>query len=128
MVRFTDTALRLMAALVFLAVSGGGGFAQATEAMLDRSVETIRGYYALHGPARLVQAQLVLRETQYYNGPLDGQWGPGTEAAFRSVVSTRIAIGGPQFGMATTPDDVPAVTDWAATLILHQGGYGDLPD
>ncbi|MFO7919344.1 hypothetical protein DZD18_10225 [Rhodobacteraceae bacterium W635] len=120
--------MRLITVLVFLAFSGGGAFAQATDAMLDRSMETIRSYYALHGPSRLVQAQLVLRETQHYNGPLDGQWGPGTAAAFRRVVSTRIAIGGPQYGMTTKPDDVPAVTDWAGALILHQGGYGDLPD
>lgn len=93
------------------------------------SLEQIEAYYALHGPARLVQAQIVLREGGRYNGPLDGQWGTGTAAVFASVIETLIAIdGGGEFALVRGPNAVPGVTDWVARVILAEGGYGELPD
>lgn len=93
------------------------------------SLEQIQAYYALYGPARLVQAQIVLREGGRYAGPLDGRWTPQTAAAFASVIETLIAInGGPEFAVVTGPDNVPGVTDWVGRVILAEGGYSEMPD
>jgi hypothetical protein len=93
------------------------------------SLERIEAYYALYGPSRLVQAQIVLREGGRYDGPLDGQWGAETAAAFAGVIETLIAInGGAEFAVVRGPDAVPRVTDWVGSVILAEGGFGDTPD
>ncbi len=93
------------------------------------SLEQIEAYYTLYGPSRLVQAQIVLREGGRYDGPLDGQWGAETAAAFASVIETLIAINGTaDFAVVRGPDGVPRVTDWVGSMILAEGGFGEAPD
>ena len=123
-------------AVLVLACALAGGLApgpvraQSQERwVVTRSLAEIEAYYARQGPARLVQAQIVLREGGRYAGPLDGRWGPATAAAFASVIETLIAINGhPDPALVRGPQDVPGVTDWVARVILAEGGYGELPD
>lgn len=118
----------LCAAAVSLTVLPAPTFAQDTTWVVPYSLQQIEAYYALYGPSRLVQAQVILREGGRYSGPLDGQWGQGTADAFALVIETQLAIGGAEFAVVARPDAVPGVTDWIGAVILAEGGYGDLPD
>jgi hypothetical protein len=120
--------MRILAAALSGAILATPSPAQDNWAVTS-SLEQIEDYYALYGPARLVQAQIVLREIGRYDGPLDGRWGTATANAFAGVIETLIAInGGPEFAVVRGPADVPRITDWAAQVILADGGFGEAPD
>jgi len=120
--------MRFFLAIAFICLTASASVAQSRAAATDTAVAQVQRYYASYHAGRLVRAQLLLRDTGNYGGPVDGQWGPETEAGFRRVIDTLAAINGQPAAPLQREEDILALLDWLGALYLAEAGYQEYPD
>ena len=120
--------MRFLFSITLLCLSAAAGFAQTSPPATIAAVTQVQHYYASYHSGRLVRAQLLLRDTGYYDGPVDGQWGPETEAGFRRVIDTLAAINGQPAARLRNDEDILGLLDWLGALYLAEAGYQEYPD